>query len=242
MAMLDILGSIEITASAAVIVTTTVLAYPGGPATRWRLAFGFVAWAILVAALAGYEAFHPDKGIGTIGLGLAFALPLLAMVLLARGSAERFSAVLSMPLTVIIAVHWVRVFGINFLLLQDAGRLPAPFAPTAGWGDILVGLAALPVAWAIKTEMAGWRPLAVIFSAFGALDLVTAVTLGVLSAPDLPIRLFTGGPDTTMMITLPWMLIPAFIVPILLMLHVTALVQLARLPAGSNPLGTPARA
>ena len=36
--------------------------------------------------------------------------------------------------------------GVFFIALWALGRLPAPFAPSAGWGDVLVGLTALPIA------------------------------------------------------------------------------------------------
>jgi hypothetical protein len=65
----------------------------------------------------------------------------------------------------------------------------------------------------------------VIWNLFGAADLITAVSLGVLSAPGSPLQLFAiaGAPIMT---TLPWVLIPGYLVPILFMTHVLMLVQL----------------
>lgn len=54
-------------------------------------------------------------------------------------------------------------------------RLPAPFAPIAGCGDILVGVTALPVAWLATNRAAASRPLLLLWNAVGLADLVTVM-------------------------------------------------------------------
>jgi hypothetical protein len=49
------------------------------------------------------------------------------------------------PLPALVGIHAARVFGVFFVLLFEAGRLPPTFALTAGWGDIAVAVAALPL-------------------------------------------------------------------------------------------------
>jgi hypothetical protein len=83
------------------------------------------------------------------------------------------------------------------------GRLPPTFALTAGWGDIFVAATALPLAWAIHRRAAGWRPLALAWNAVAALDLVVAVSLGIGSAPDSPVRFIFESPDSGAATTLP---------------------------------------
>ena len=56
---------------------------------------------------------------------------------------------LAIPLPALVAVNAIRILGVIFVMLHAAGKLPAPFAPSAGWGDIFVGVTALPVAWAM---------------------------------------------------------------------------------------------
>ena len=51
--------------------------------------------------------------------------------------------------------------------ITRAGRLPAPFAPSAGWGDVLVGVLALPVALMAARRAAGWRPIALLWNIVG---------------------------------------------------------------------------
>jgi hypothetical protein len=139
--------------------------------------------------------------------------------------------VLAIPMPVLIATHVLRILAVQFLLLWSTGRLTAPFAPIAGWGDIITGVTAVPVAWMVWRKAAGWRPLAVIWNLFGAADLITAISLGVLSAPGSPLQLF-AVPGAPIMTTLPWVLIPGYLVPILFMTHVLMLAQLgAHAPA-----------
>ena len=82
------------------------------------------------------------------------------------------------------------VLGVEFLLLWSAGRLTAPFAPLAGWGDIITGVTAVPVAWAVWRKAAGWRPLAVIWNLFGAADLIARSRSAICPAPGSPLQLF----------------------------------------------------
>jgi hypothetical protein len=57
------------------------------------------------------------------------------------------------------------------------------------------------------------------------LDLVAAIGLGAISAPG-PIQLIFNSPGTTMMTSLAWLLIPAFIVPLLASTHLAIFYRL----------------
>jgi hypothetical protein len=63
-----------------------------------------------------------------------------------------------------------------------------------------------------------------------------AIALGVLSAPGSPLQLF-AIPSAPIMTTLPWVLIPAYLVPILFMTHVLMLVQLRTHASATNAPG-----
>ena len=77
----------------------------------------------------------------------------------------------------------IRVLGASFLILMASNRLPAPFAPVAGGGDIVAGAVAVPVAWLVYQRAKGWRTVLMAWNLFGLADLIAAVTLGVLSSP-----------------------------------------------------------
>ena len=73
---------------------------------------------------------------------------------------------------------------------------------------MLIAAVAIPLAAmaAGGRERPAWLGL---WNALGALDLVVAVALGLLSAPGTPFRVFTAGPGTE----LPWIMIPTLLVP-----------------------------
>ena len=125
----------------------------------------------------------------------------------------------------------MRVLGISFVMLHAAGRLPAPFAPIAGWGDILVGALAIPVALMVARGAEAAQEAATAWTLLGIVDLLAAVGLGVTSSPG-PLQVFGGEPDSSLMTSLPWIIIPCFLVPALFSVH---LVTLSRLRAGAVP-------
>jgi hypothetical protein len=84
------------------------------------------------------------------------------------------SALLSVPLPALVGLNAARLGGVFFLILAADGRLSAPFASVAGWGDMLV--AALAIPFAARAARGDGAPSAWlgVWSALGALDLVVA--------------------------------------------------------------------
>ncbi|MHB1282963.1 MAG: hypothetical protein ACYCZI_03700 [Metallibacterium scheffleri] len=112
------------------------------------------------------------------------------------------------------------------------GVLPGFFAFPAGFGDIAIGVTAPLVLLALlrRPDFAAsarfrcWNWL-------GILDLVVALTLGAFGsmlATGMP-----GEPATGVMALLPEVLIPAYLVPIFLMLHTVSLMQSRRMQASA---------
>jgi hypothetical protein len=222
---IDLLIAIGTTAAAAVVIWGLATSVP--VSTRGRTIFVAVlaAWLCVAIGLAATRVLAPD-GLGTPGVGLAVVLPVLAVAYLASRWPALGNALVGIPVPVLIAVNAVRVLGVFFLILFAQGRLPQPFAPSAGWGDIAVGITALPVAWMVAREVGGWRPVALIWNFVGFADLILAVALGVMSAPDSPVRIFRDGPDTSVMSVLPMFIIPGFLVPLLLLAHLAIFYRL----------------
>ena len=71
-----------------------------------------------------------------------------------------------------------------------------------------------------------------IWNAFGALDLVVAVTLAALSAPGTPFRVFTDPPGTGVMTTIPFIGVATMLDPLYLLTHLTIAVKLRLRRAG----------
>jgi hypothetical protein len=229
----DLIGSIELTASAAIIITALSIGFGYNTATRLRVAVGLSLWFGVVVILAATRALYYEHGLGAPGLGVAVALPIAVLCFLVariQSLREGFSRV---PVWLLTGIHTVRLLGISFIILYAAHRLPAPFAPVAGWGDIFVGATALPVAWLAYRRAANARPILWIWNLVGLVDLMAAVGLGVFSSPG-PQRLILAEPSSAIMTTLPWLLIPGFLVPLLFAVHIGIFIRLAQRPLISD--------
>ncbi|SRR6266702_1688351 len=228
---IDLIGSIELTASAAIVIAALSIGFGANATTRFRAAVGLSAWFVLVVILAATRVLYYEHGLGAPGLGIAVALPiavLCSVVARVKSLHEGFRRV---PLWLLVGVHTVRVLGIMFVILYAARRLPAPFAPVAGWGDIFVGATALPVAWSAYRRPTNARSILWIWNVIGLVDLIAAVGLGVGSSPG-PQRLIFAEPSSAIMTTLPWLLIPGFLVPLLFAVHIGIFIRLAKHNAG----------
>ena len=231
--MFETLSAIALTASASIVVAFLSHALARTSLGRLAVAGVLGAWFALVLAIGAAGALDPVRGLGVPGLGLTVALPVVALAGAFFAFRPIRDAMLAIPLPALVAVNAIRILGVIFVMLHAAGKLPAPFAPSAGWGDIFVGVTALPVAWAMLRFGARARPLALLWNTIGIADLVNAVALGALSAPG-PLQVFAGPPSSAPMTTLPWLLIPGFLVPALMFIHVVVFYRLAKTEAAAT--------
>ena len=185
-------------------------------------------WALLVVSLAAVGAFIAPPGMPPIPIAIGVGAPLIAFFAWLRLSPAFRDFVLSLDLRFIAGIQAWRWAGLGFLSLYAHNILPGIFALPAGLGDMSVGFVA---PWIILSLVR--RPDFAASAAFrrwnilGIVDLVVAVTLGTLSA-----ILSTGAPgevSTAAMATLPEVIIPAFLVPLFIMLHTAALMQSQRM-------------
>src|SRR5262245_12544722 len=158
-----------------------------------------------------------------------FAATAVVVVSTAIAVSSNFRRVLAAaPVPIVVGVQLYRVVGAVFLILLSQGRLPAHFALPAGWGDVAIGLAAPLVALALARRARGSRTVAVSWNVLGLLDLVVAVGMGTgLLAPYLAPGLGRVAPAAALRL-FPMVLVPAFAVPVSVLLHVLALSRLLR--------------
>ena len=232
--LFEILSTAEATANAAAMVAVVALAF--ATTTRGRL--GVVAvlagWFVLVLALGSTGMLDNQTAPPRIAFAVAVPLALLCAAFFRFESIR--TALFAIPLPALIAANAMRVLGVDFLLLYAAHRLPAPFAPSAGWGDVFVGAMALPVAWALARFGSRMHASVAVWNTIGVVDLVLALGFGATSAPG-PMQIFSSPPDAVSMTSLPWLLIPGFLVPIYLSLHVAIFYRLSRANAASSAAG-----
>src|SRR3984957_20319744 len=231
--MFDLLSTAELTASAAIVVFFISSMLSSTVRQRVLIAAALTFWFCLVLTAGATGALA--HSIGPVpGVGVAVLIPLALLTLLVLGTTRGREGVRRIPLAALVGVQGLRVLGITFVLLYWARRLPAPFAPVAGWGDVSVGLLAIPLA-VLLARSTGATPkgIVVMWNVLGVLDLVTAVALGSRSAAG-PLRIFHGEPGTAFMTNLPWVLIPCFLVPSFLFLHLCTFYRLRALVPGER--------
>jgi hypothetical protein len=158
-------------------------------------------------------------------LGLAAVVPVAAFVACYLTSARFREFVSSLDLRALTLAQTWRVGGIVFVVLYFLGALPGVFALPAGWGDFAIGITAPVVAWYWKRPFP-YRTF-IVWNVLGSLDLVTAVSLGVLASAT-PVGVLAGDVTTQLMGQFPLSLIPTFFVPLLLILHLICLARVGK--------------
>jgi hypothetical protein len=217
--MFDLVSTAELTVGSAIVVFFLSSMLSSTVRQRVLVAAALTLWFCLILTAGATGAFARPIGPGIPGVGLGVLIPIALLSLFVLGTTRGRDLVRQVPLSSLAGVHIVRILGITFVLLYWAKRLPAPFAPVAGWGDVSVGLLAIPLALSLaRTANAIPRGIIALWNVLGLADLVAAVTLGATSSPG-PLQLFHSGPSSAIMASLPWILIPCFLVPSLGFLH-----------------------
>ncbi len=122
------------------------------------------------------------------------------------------------------SVHVVRVLAIGTLYKWLSGALPGHFIVPVGIPDFLIGLTALPMSWRVAKDPRAYRRLFTAWNLIGAGAYLLAVPLIQLSQPG-PLHLFSGGARTDEVLSFPMSIVPTFIAPVLLAIHVASLVK-----------------
>ena len=169
--------------------------------------------------------WNVSDALPTIQFGIL--LPILIGSLLIWRSETVARIIAAVPQQWLIGVQLYRALGAIFLILYATGKLPGLFAWPAGVGDIAVGLLAPMVGLAYARAPRDAAGLVRAWNVFGILDLVVAVTTGFMTAPSVlqPIRV---EPNSDLMTVLPMVLIPVFLVPLSIVLHIASLAKLHR--------------
>lgn len=192
-----------------------------------QLIFLFVGAWFATAVVASGLGFLDVPNAPPIRLGLFVLLPTLALLGGWRVSPLVREAMRSIPLWKLVAVHLIRIEGAEFVIRAAVGSLPGGFGYVAGFGDLAAAVGSIPLAIALangsrtprlRTQFALWN-------AFGLLDLMTALSLGVLYSPS-PFGLLHDTLSTGMFAHLPESLVPTFFVPALILTHLLMRVRM----------------
>ena len=210
--------------------TSSGSAQPSMPvlaSTKLVVAIVLVAWFALIMVLGATGAFATPPGTLPFPIAIGVTAPILLFLAGFWLSRPFRELVLAADVRLMLGIQGWRFAGLGFLALYTYGVLPGSFAWPAGLGDMAIGATApwLLVALIRQPRFAASKTF-VVWNLLGLLDLVVAVGTGALSS-----ALATGVPGevtTAPMAQLPLVVIPAYLVPIFVMLHLAALVQARR--------------
>jgi hypothetical protein len=225
--MLDLIGTTVLTAAIAVNLNATIVMMPLSSVQKLITVAIAGLWIGLVIALAT-TGIYGDTTTPVPAVGVMAGLPVVLAFVAALVSRRVREVFLALPVTLLVGLNAMRFFGGFFLLLALQDRLSGPFPQSAGWGDVIVGLTAIPLALAIARNPTGHRGALLAWNLFGTLDLIAAVTLGIMSAPGSPLQVFGGTTGSTAVTMLPWSNIPTLLVPFYLITHGIVFARLAR--------------
>lgn len=195
----------------------STIATTGAVLAGWLAVTGGLAW------LGAYQG--AANGVPTIQFGI-FAPILIGLLLYWRvpSVARLIEAV---PQQWLVGVQLYRVLGAVFVVLFAAGELPGLFALPAGLGDLAVGLLAPLIArsWVRRPrESAGavWS-----WNTLGLADLAVALATGFATSPS-PFQIAAVANPNDLISAFPLVLIPVFLVPLSVLLHLASLAKLRR--------------
>jgi hypothetical protein len=185
-----------------------------------------IGWFLLATALASGDAYRgAADSIPTIQYGIL--VPSLIGGLLIWRSPRVARIIDAVPQYWLIGVQLYRTLGVIFLILYATGKLPGLFAWPAGLGDVLAGVLAPVVAIAYWRGPRENTDLVVGWNLFGLADLVVAVTMGFVTSPS-PFQLFAFDLPNELISRFPLVLVPVFLVPVSVLLHLVSLAKLRR--------------
>jgi hypothetical protein len=165
-----------------------------------------------VAAILGATGALRRSPVPPPAIAIGLTIAALLVVRLSRAARDGVHQLGPGPL---VLFHVVRIAaGAYFLVLGARGVLPREFTTPAGWGDVLVGVAALWVLLRCLPVRTPWQRWAFyLWNVAGLLDI-----LGVLGNG---IRLYLRDPSFVEPFTsLPLAILPTFVVPIVIVSHV----------------------
>ena len=195
-----------------------------------RLGALLAIWFIAITAGATAGAWLEP----TFPRALGYIVPALVLACVLWRASWLIAAVDAVPLWCIPALQMLRVGGgLTLLGAWATGFAPWAFVGTAGPGDIAVGVGGGLVALALASKASWAVTVARLWNIAGLADMAHTLYRATLTATG-PFQTAFDGPPNLVPAVFPLVYLPAFIVPLTILLHLLSLQQLARHAAASS--------
>jgi hypothetical protein len=189
-------------------------------------AVAMAVWLAFTGVLAGLGVFADFSRLPP-RLLIAIVIPLVTLLALCRSSAVGRVLDDASPGWLVYPQAFRIVMELILWQLFVAGSLPVIMTFEGRNVDILVGLTAPLVAW-LCFGRRKWSPrVALWWNVAGILILLNVVLHAQLAAPT-PYQRIVTSPPPTLIAELPWIWLPAFLVPLAWALHALSIRQLLR--------------
>jgi hypothetical protein len=216
------------------IVAGSALAVARTPIARSRrriawlaVSAGTVGWFAVAYYLSKAEIFQARPGVLVPAIPFAIMLPIGIGLWALTRSAVIAEVIDATPLSWLVGAQVYRTFGFIFLVLWAGGHLPGEFALPAGIGDVAVGILAAAIALYASVNAKAAAGFAYGWNILGIADLVVAVATGFLTSPGM-FQLLAHGRPNLLITSFPLVMVPAFAVPLSIILHGLCLWKLKR--------------
>ena len=190
-----------------------------------------VAW-FLSAGIAGWFGYFSQPDIPPTHLALFLVTPMIGFMGAYVLSAHFRVWTHSIRLSIIVGAHAWRYVGIGFVIAFLLGYLPPQFGIPEGVGDIIAAVFSLPLAFSLHRGKPV-RTAFIVWNIFGLVDLLSAITMGILYSQG-SFGILRDGVSTALMTMFPIHLIPTFFVPLFILLHILALVRSGEVPRSQS--------
>ena len=168
---------------------------------------------------------------------LGYVLPALVLAGVLWRAGWLIAAVDSLPLWAIPALQMLRIGGgLTLFAAWAADLAPWAFVGAAGVGDVAVGVSGGLVALALAARAPWAITAARLWNVAGLADIAHTLYRGLRTAPG-PLQATFDGPPNLVPALFPLLYLPAFIVPLTILLHLLSLQQLARYAAAREGSG-----
>jgi hypothetical protein len=180
-----------------------------------------LAW-FLFSVVGGLTGLFANAKGPPVALGLSVLSPVVLFLLFYATLGSFRQQLQKIDLGLLVNLHVIRIIGLWFIIDFYRGMLPLGFAMPAGLGDIAIGITAPLIALLIRSQYAHKRDVFVVWNVLGIADLVLAVTTGILHSQS-SFGLLASHPTTELMTVFPRNIIPTFLVPLFVIIHILAL-------------------
>lgn len=184
-----------------------------------------IIWGVIIASLAKNGAFQAKGELPPVNILFAAVIPPGIFLFAYRFVAAVRAWVSGLDLALITGLQGWRVVGAAFVFAWGYGQLPAGFAAPAGIGDILVGLMAPFVAMKVARQTPDWQKASRMLIIAGMADFTVAFTMGI-ALRDRGVADAVASQHTGLLAEFPLTMIPSFLVPAFIILHLIVLLRL----------------